>query len=712
MRKLRKIVLLLVVQAAVWLPVRADEGMWLPYYINRIIGNMNGYGCQLTADQIYNMNQSSVKDAIVQFGTFCTGEIVSDKGLLFTNHHCGYDAIAELSTTQQNFLIDGYWASSFDKEIPVPGLTASILVYMKDVTDRVKKASDPEAEIEKIQEEASNGGQYVATVESMFYGAEYYLMVYEVFQDIRFVGAPPSSIGNYGGDTDNWMWPRHTGDFSIFRIYAGPDNKPAAYSTENKPYKPKHFLPISIKGVKPNDFVMIMGYPGSTTRYLPVSGVQNTIKTDYPDKIKILDKRLAIMKEDMDKDEQVFINLASEFASLANSDKYFKGVIRGIKNSVCLQNKEKLQQDFMAWVNADANRKAKYGKVLTDLDAVYQNNAAIVKYNNYLNFGYYSTQMVQFGTNFYRLHATLGSKDAKQEAINAMVENIKGEMEDHFKKLVVGTDQKVMAATLRMAYEDLPEEYRLATFKSKAFLKTKPKDGKDRFDMFAEYVYKNTIFVNKAKLEAFLAKPDKKVLDADPGMQYVNDFITLYITNMTIGMSNDEQETQCMRLFIEGLREFKTDKFFYPDANFTLRLTYGQVKPYVPRDGVQFDYYTTGKGILEKEIPGDKEFNVPQKLHDLLVNKDFGRYGENGEMRVCFVSNLDITGGNSGSPVINGKGELVGLAFDGVWEGMVGDLYWDPATNRTIAVDVRYVLFIIDKFAGAQRLIDEMKIVS
>jgi len=712
MHSMKKFLLLFLIQATGFLTVRADEGMWLPYYINKIIGNMNSYGCKLTADQIYSMNQSSVKDAIVQFGTFCTGELVSEKGLIFTNHHCGYDMIAQLSSEQDNYLRNGFWASSFEQEIPAPGLTASILVYMQDVTDRVKNATDQKSEIDKIKKEVEGNTHYKAKVESMFYGSEYYLMVYEVFRDIRFVGAPPTDIGSYGGDTDNWMWPRHTGDFSIFRIYAGPDNKPADYSTQNKPYKPKHFLPISMKGVKPNDFVMVMGFPGRTARYLPVSGVLNTTQNDYPDKIQILDQRLSIMEADMDKDEKVHLALAGDYGSYANSSKYFKGVIRGIGNSACFQTKGKQQEEFTKWVNADPNRKAKYGNALANLEQLYKDGAARVKYNNYVNYAYFSTQLAQFGTGFHELYTSMQSKEVTKEMLQPMLDEIKAGADEHFSHLIVSTDREVMAAMLRMAHKNLPAEHHVGTFSRKEFLKMKPKGNKDVYDLYAEYMYKNSMLADRAKLDAFLAKPDKKVLESDPGIQFAEDLIALYTQNMMAGALAEEQKKQNLQLFVEGMREFRSDKFFYPDANFTLRLTYGQVKPYAPKDGISYDYYTTHRGILEKEIPGDKEFNVPQKLHDLLVQKDFGRYGENGELRVCFISNLDITGGNSGSPVINGNGELVGIAFDGVWEGMVGDLYWDPAYNRTIAVDVRYVLFIIDKFAGAQRLVDELKIVS
>lgn len=712
MHKLKKILLLGLIQLTLLSSVKADEGMWLPLYINKIIGNMNGYGCKLTADQIYSMNQSSIKDAIVQFGTFCTGEIVSDKGLIFTNHHCGYDMIATLSSEQNNYLKNGFWASSFETEIPAPGLTASILVYMQDVTDRVKKSSNKDEEIQKIISEVESSTHYVADVESMFYGNEYYLMVYEIFKDIRLVGTPPSDIGNFGGDTDNWMWPRHTGDFSIFRIYAGPDNKPAEYSEQNKPYKPKHFLPISIKGVNPNDFMMIMGFPGRTTRYLPTSGVLNTIQNDYPDKIKIIDTKLDIMEAEMDKDEQIYIKLAGDFASFANSSKYFKGVIRGIKNSACLEIKSELQNEFTNWVNADPNRKSKYGNVLATLEQVNQNNAKTVKYSNYMNYGYYGTQLVQFGTSFYQFYKGLEQKKAMDESLTAMLEKIKGRKDEHFKNFVIQSDQKIMASMLRLAHKELPAEHQIGTYTRKEFLKIKPKGNLDIYTLYADYMYKNSMLANSSKLESFLSKPDLKTLQNDPGVQYAVDFMDMYFKNMNAGNELTKQRNENMKLYIEGLREMKPEKFFYPDANFTLRLTYGQVKPYIPRDGVQFQHYTTYKGILEKETPGDKEFNVPQKLHDLLVKKDFGRYATDGELKVCFVSNLDITGGNSGSPVINGNGELVGIAFDGVWEGMVGDIYWDKDYNRTIAVDIRYVLFIIDKFAGAQRLIDEVKIVS
>ena len=715
MKNMKKIIALAIVQLFIVSAVRADEGMWLPLYINKVINNMKSEGCKLKPDQIYNMNKSSVKDGIVHFGGFCTGEIVSNQGLIFTNHHCGFDAIANLSTAEHNYLDNGFWAKNATDEIPVPGLTASILVYMQDVTARVAGAADKDAEMKKIISEATAGNHYTAKVESMFFGTEYYLMVHEVFKDIRFVGSPPAAIGKFGGDTDNWMWPRHTGDFSVFRIYTGADNKPAAYSANNKPYTPKYFFPINLKGVKPNDFVMIMGYPGRTTRYLSSASIESLTGVDYPERADVLKTKLDMWNEEMQKDVDVRLHLSGTYASLMNAQKYYVGAINAIKSSPCLSQKRLLEKGFNDWANADAGRKSKYGTILADLEKLEKDNAKTIKFAQYLNYGYYGIQVGVFGRGFKDLQKQLTATTKDQAALDAEIAKIKKAAVNHFDgfEKTKMADQKALAAILRLVSKNLDQEYWAKTLSRYEFTKINPQTGTgDQFDQFAALVFNNTMLVDSNKLNKFLANPSTQAMEKDLGVLYALDIMDLRDTYRPKIMEITTQRADLMKVYIQGLKEFQSNKFLYPDANSTLRLTYGQVKAYAPRDGMSYNWYTTHRGILEKEIPGDDEFDVPADLKTLLVNKDFGKYAnKNGELPVCFLANLDITGGNSGSPVINGKGELVGIAFDGVWEGMVGDIYFDEKFNRTISVDIRYVIFIIDKMAHADRIIGELKLI-
>lgn len=692
--------------------VRADEGMWLPLYIDKVINNMKKEGCKLKADQIYNVNKSSVKDGIVHFGGFCTGEIVSSQGLVFTNHHCGFDAIATLSTPEHNYLDNGFWAKNATDELPVPGLTASILVRMEDVTARVNGAGNKEEEMKKIITEAKEDGKYNAKVDVMFSGAEYYLYVYQVFKDIRLVGTAPQSIGKFGGDTDNWMWPRHTADFSVFRIYVGADNNPAEYSASNKPYTPKYFFPINIKGVKPNDFVMIMGFPGRTTRYLTSESTKSLTGVDYPERALVLKTKLDEWDKEMDKDINVRLHLASTYASLMNAQKYYEGAINAIQHSPCITQKIALEKKFTDWVNADEARKAKYGTILADIEKLEKDNAKVIAFTQYFNYGYAAIQIANFGRSFKDFKAVLEKGD--QASIDAEVAKVRKAMVFHFDgyEKIKMADQKVLAAILRIAHKNLGQEFWIKSFTRPEFTKLNTAGSADPYDQFAATIFANTMLTDSNKVNAFLKKPTKEALEKDWGIIYCNDVQELRETQAVKFRDVSANRVQLMKTYIAGLREFQPEKFFYPDANSSMRLTYGQVKAYAPRDGMSYNWYTTHRGILEKEIPNDDEFHVPAELKTLLVNKDFGRYADkNGDLPICFLANLDITGGNSGSPVINGNGELVGIAFDGVWEGMVGDIYFDEKYNRTISVDIRYVLFLIDKMAHADRIMSELKII-
>lgn len=709
---MRKITLIAAALFLLLLNVRADEGMWIPYHIGRVIANMQAYGCKMTAEQIYSSEKPSIKDAIVHFGGFCTGEIVSSHGLVFTNHHCGYDAISTLSTKEKNYLDNGFWAGSFEEEIPAPGLSVSFLVYMNDVTDRVLNASDRSSEIKKIKDEATADNHYRADVKSYFFGNEYYLLVYETFTDIRLVGTPPQNIGKFGGDTDNWIWPRHTGDFSIFRIYASPDNNPADYSLSNVPYKPKYFLPISLKGIQENDFAMIVGFPGRTTRYLTQAGIKSLALERYPERSKILKAKLAQWWSEMEKDVSVRLLLSGDYASYANSQKYYEGVMNAIKSSPCLAEKSKLEDAFMKWVNEDVNRKNQYGTVVSDLEQLYTENRELNNVIQYLAFGYSGVQISQLGESLAAIKESLSLKTPDQNALSQVIEGLNEEFGSYFQSFVKAADQKVFASMLRIVSQNLDKKYWVSCMTGKQLSKMKPSTGKDIYDMYAAYTYQNSILTDSTKLRKFMQKPSLAVLQKDPGVQYALDVNEMFGQYIGAVRAVNMKEEGLMKTYVKGLREFKSNQFFYPDANSTMRISYGQIKSYIPRDGVYYNWYTTQRGVLEKEIPGDPEFDVPTSFSQALRKGNFGKYADkNGDLPVGFICNLDITGGNSGSPVINGNGELIGLAFDGVWEGMVGDIYWEATKNRSIAVDIRYVMYVIEQMSGSQRIYNEVKIV-
>lgn len=690
---------------------RADEGMWLPLYLKQLEGKMQQMGSKLTAEDIYSVNKASVKDAIVSFGGFCTGEIVSNKGLVFTNHHCGYDAIAELSTTKNNWLKDGFWAASHDKELRVEGLKVKILVRMEDVTAKVKGAEGQAAVIKQLEADAAKEGPgYEGKVKSFYYDNEYILMVYQVFSDVRLVGTPPESVGKFGGDTDNWMWPRHTGDFSIFRIYADQNNNPAEYSVNNKPYTPKHSLPISLKGVKKDDFSFIMGFPGRTQRYLTSDAVSKTVGTDYPMMASVMEQKLKVQKSYMDKDEAIKLQLASDYASFANTWKYFLGNVYAAKTSDFIQRKQDFEKSFNEWANADAGRKAKYGNLVADMKKAIESDPQSDKVMSYLNFALFGSQMINYAVKYYQVAMMMGEGTEIPAPALAIVEKNKGNLEKDFKNFNPTVDRAVFSTMLDLFMKDIAKESWPDVLTEGDYSKLKVKKGQSRTAAYTELVYGKSIFADKARMEAWLNKPDGKVLKADPGFKFMGSVIGLYIATSGKSEAASDSYDALMTTWMAAIREFKPNEMFYPDANSTLRLTYGSILPYDGRDAISYHYFTTAKGILEKEIPGDVEFDVPKKLRDLIVNKDYGRYGENGELRVNFLSNNDITGGNSGSPVINGEGHLIGIAFDGNWDSMVGDLSYQKKVQRTISVDIRYVLWFIDKYADADNIIAELDI--
>ena len=714
--------------------VKADEGMWLPMFIDRLnYVDMQEKGLQLTPEEIYSINNSSLKDAIVGLsnspkpnGYFCTGEMVSSKGLLFTNHHCGFDAIQKHSTVEHDYLADGFWAMNHGEELSNEGLTASFLLRMEDITDSIipmisdtLEGSARTAAIKEItsrmKKAASEDGKYNVVAKSFFEGNEYYMFVYEVYKDVRLVGAPPSSIGKYGGDTDNWMWPRHTGDFSIFRVYTAPDGSPAEYSEENIPMKPKHHLPVSLDGVKENDFSMIWGFPGSTERYLTAEGLNFKVEYYFPPLIEVFGKKLETWKKHMSADQEVRIKYASQYAGIANGWKYFIGQSRGVKKLDVIGQKAEYEKEFQAWADADADRKEKYGNVIRDINAGVEGQSEGITPLIYASItGVGGSEIISYAQEFSGIEGMMAKqkeeKDKKKKAkkekkITSTAEGMAEGISEHFKNYDMATDRDVFAEMTKLYYEKLSKEMQ------PEYLVDLHKKFKGDFYAIADYVFEESMFSTPTKVEAFLKDPSLKVIDKDPAFILMQQFMTNIMTASSNYKQGGPVMSKAERLYMEGMREMEPDRFFYPDANSTMRFTYGQVKNYYPADAITYDFVTHLSGVIAKEDPTNDEFIVAPKLKELYETKDYGPYAnEEGRMVVCFLSNNDITGGNSGSPVMNGKGELIGLAFDGNWEAMSSDLAFAPKMQRTIVVDSRYVLFIIDKFAGAGHLVDELTI--
>ncbi|WP_181304269.1 S46 family peptidase [Rufibacter sp. XAAS-G3-1] len=710
--------LLLVGCLGLSMSARADEGMWLPLLVKRLNHvDMQKQGLQLTAEEIYNVNNASLKDAIVQFGGFCTGEFVSKEGLLLTNHHCGYDAIASNSTPQDNILKNGFWAMTRQQEKKNEGLFVDILVRMEDVTGQVLQGITPQtleqersrlvAERSKsIADAAKNNGQYVSYVRDFFNGNEFYMFVYERFSDVRLVGTPPESIGKFGGDTDNWMWPRHTGDFSMFRVYMSPDGKPATYSEKNVPYRPKHHLPVSMSPVKEGDFSMVFGFPGRTTRFMAGSGLGMAVEQSNPARIKLRERRLALMKEAMDASPADRLKLASNYASISNYYKYYIGQNEGIKRMKTLNKKAAEEKAFQEWANGNANRKSLYGSALADINASYAGQRAYNLSAIYRTEAALAPQLIAHAYQYTPLYNMLKAGNVDKAKLQELTSAYKDMNQEFYASYVPSSDQKIFAELMQMYYHDVPKAQHADIFKDLT------STYKGDFKKWAADVYSKSLLSSEAKANAFLANPTLKALETDPAFKFMRAVQTNYQENILPKLNEYNAALgRANRLYVAGLREMHPNKVFYPDANSTLRLSYGTVKGYEPRDGVEYKYYTTMDGLAEKEDPTNPEFIVPAKLMELYHKKDYGRYGENGELRVGFITNNDITGGNSGSPVINGRGELIGLAFDGNWEAMTGDLVFDPEYKRCINVDIKYVLFVIDKLSGAGHLVNEMTLV-
>ncbi|GGK81324.1 S46 family peptidase [Rufibacter glacialis] len=700
----------------------ADEGMWLPMLLKQLNeADMQKKGMRLSAEDIYSINKSSLKDAIVQFGGGCTGEIISNQGLLLTNHHCGYGQIQSHSSVENDYLTNGFWAMTRQEEKPNPGLSATFIVRMEDVTKQILgdvPAGLPEAEreklvqanIKKVQAQTTTGTHYEAIIRPFFYGNEYYMYVTETFKDIRLVGAPPESIGKFGGDTDNWMWPRHTGDFALFRIYAGPDNKPAAYSPDNKPYVPKHHLPISLAGIQQGDFTMVFGFPGRTTEYLPSQAVREIAEVSDPAKVKIRTVKLGILDQDMKADPKVRIQYAAKYASVSNAHKKWIGEMRGLKKLDAIAKKQALERQFSQWVAQETGRKNTYGQVLGQ----FEQNYAQLGQNLTLGRDYYmeavlGVELLNYAQNFVRL-ADLLQTNGSAADVQALTKRLQESAPGFFKNYNLPTDKKVFAALMELYAKDLDPSLHPAAFGVVA------KNHKGNWAAFADNLYANTNLVSEQKVQNLLQLDPaalKAKLTADPAIMLMFNFMAIYQSQILPKYTQlTDQNTLLNRTYLQGLREMQKDKKFYPDANSTLRVSFGQVDTYKPVDGVTYDYYTTLEGIMEKEDPSIPDYKVPAKLKELYQKKDYGPYGVNGKMPVAFIASNHTTGGNSGSPVINARGELIGTNFDRNWEGTMSDIMYDPDRVRNISMDARYFLFIVDKFAGAGHLVKEMTLVN
>ena len=686
----------------------ADEGMWLLPYLQKMnIVDMQAKGCKLSAEEIYSANNSSLKDAVVIFGGGCTGEVVSPEGLLLTNHHCGYDAIQSLSSVEHDFLSNGFWARSRAEELPAPGLKVRFIRHIKDVTSEVlgavpsiamgeERQKMVDENIEKAEEHLRKEyPDHSVLVESFFGGNQFFAFVMEVYEDVRLVGTPPNSIGKFGGDTDNWMWPRHTGDFSVFRIYAGKDNRPAAYSPENVPYHAEEYLKISLDGYTEGDFAMIMGFPGSTERYMTSYEIDRLLGITNPLRIFIRGERQKILAEDMAASDKVRIQYASKYAQSSNYWKNAIGMSRGLERLDVKHKKEEQERSFQTWADANSIDGERFNEALGMIrEAIAESNETYAS-QFYLNEALLRSVEIMTPARY-----VMASLDGKEKKILDK-EQLAARLRDFYKDYSPATDKRVAERMFELVVENVK------------MLPAVFEEAKSRFSSVEEavdYLYGESVFADEEKVLAFVDRFSKKEFEADPAVQLAESVIAKMRELASLQSESALKYNDGHRLYVKGLMLQQPDKAWASDANFTIRLTYGQVLPYDPADGVTYHYYTTLKGVMEKEDPKNPlEFTVPEKLKELYAARDFGVYAnEKGEQPVAFLANLDITGGNSGSPIMNGRGELLGLAFDGNWEAMSGDVAFEPALQRTISVDIRYVLFIIDKYAGAGYLLDEM----
>ena len=718
---MKKTILTIALALIAGVAARADEGMWLPSLISQRIGDMQEKGFRLDAEDIYSINQASLKDAVVLFGRGCTGEVISSEGLLLTNHHCGYGQIQQHSSVEHDYLKDGFWAMSREEELPNKGLTVSFLERMEDVTDHVLRGYTPDMSEDQrvdivkknskavIDEAVKEGNGLRATVEALYYGNQYFLFLYREYADVRLVGAPPSSIGKFGGDTDNWMWPRHTGDFSMFRIYADKNNNPAPYSKDNVPYKPKKYFKISTKGVKEGDFTFIYGFPGRTQEYIHSEGVRYIEETGDPHKIALRTLRLDIQKKHMAASQKVRIQYSSKNASVANAWKKWQGEVKGIRKMKTVQKKQEFEQGFEKWAQG-----GEFDGVVSRIAKIYAELEPYAFATDYYTETARTIEMANFAASVYSAY----KEDKETGELSFDAAKVSGSVESFYKDWYLPIDKECFVAVMTEFDKNVPADFKPEYFKAQM-----KKYGNAQ--KWADELFGKSIFADRAEAERLikgeasqkaLAK-DRKTVHKDPAVEFALEFAKWYNTEVKPHSDRLNQDLQlAYRDYMRGqmvyCRTQRIPKAFYPDANLTLRVAYGHIKGYSPADAVYYKPSSTMKGIIQKDNPEIFDYNIPQRFRDVYAAKDFGRWtDETGEVPVCFIATNHTTGGNSGSPVINADGNLIGLNFDRVWEGTMSDIVFDPEICRNISLDVRYVLFTIEKIGGAGYLIDELTLV-
>ncbi|MBC8034413.1 MAG: S46 family peptidase [Chitinophagaceae bacterium] len=700
----------------------ADEGMWLPMLLGQQVYNdMVKKGLKLTKEQLYSINKSSIKDAIVIFGGGCTGEIVSNQGLIFTNHHCGYGSITAASSVEKNYLRDGFYAKAKTEEIPSQGLSVQFLLKIEDVTKQVDSALSGLSGAERAKKQgevlAAISAKYAdpsksleAVVTPFFKGNQFLVFVYERYKDVRLVGTPPESVGKFGGDTDNWEWPRHTGDFSVFRVYASKDNKPADYNTANIPLKPKYYLPVSIKGIKDGDYAMTYGYPGGTNRYESSYGIKLSTDISNPALVALRDIRLKHMFEQMKKDPAVKLQLAPSYAGIANYWKFYDGETKQLLKQHIYEKKQKDEAAFLQW----AKGKPEFENIFNEWGKAYEAWRPYAKHRQYINEGILGSPLTAFAASLAQVERALTMTGVSAADQKKALEDANTRRTAFLAAENKVSDQRILATTAMMFYSDIDKSQHPIGFYEN--LKGTYGDLKEEatYKKWATDIFNGTMIFDDAKWNAFIKIPTAEALQKDPAFAYANAFIKNYSSKylplyQTFNVKNNDYG----RLYLKGIMQMNPTKIMYPDANFTMRVSFGNVKSYQPRDAVKYDFVCTMKGVLDKYIPGDYEFDMPAKLVELASKKDYGQYidKQRNDLVTCFITTNDITGGNSGSPVINGTGELVGLAFDGNYEALSHKLSFDKDLNRTICVDIRYVLWCIDKLGGAANIIQELKLV-